>query len=323
MFAIHTWKFIADSLLKKREVMLLCVVESKGSSPGRQGFMMAVASNKKMHGTIGGGIMEEKFVELALKKLIDESTEMPKVKKQIHNKKVAKNQSGMICSGEQSIAMYHFKSTDIEVVKSIVECLSQKKNGRFTLTESSIDFSSKIPASDYSLKIVSESKFTYQEKVGFKNELYIVGAGHCSLALSKLFSDMDFRIHLYDNRENLNTLNHNTFAHQVIIVDDYSKMSKRIQSGKNKYVVIMTVGYRTDELVLKSLINNDFAYIGMLGSKAKIKKLFTQLKDENVDQEKLKKVHAPIGINIKSETTTEIAISIAAELIAVKNKIIK
>src|SRR5688500_2407862 len=107
---IRTWKLIAKSLDQRIPVTLLYVLESSGSSPGRQGFFMAVNANGEMEGSIGGGIMEHKFVELAKEKLknkelnIEQGTrisERGSIKKQIHDKSVATNQSGMICSGEQ------------------------------------------------------------------------------------------------------------------------------------------------------------------------------------------------------------------------------
>src|SRR5688572_32457844 len=101
----NTWQFIFDNIENGIPVMLLYVLESHGSSPGRQGFFMAVNANKEMEGSIGGGIMEHKFVEMAKEKL-QAASDKPQVKKQIHDKAAAKDQSGMICSGEQTIFIY-------------------------------------------------------------------------------------------------------------------------------------------------------------------------------------------------------------------------
>src|SRR5215210_8695139 len=97
---IATWKLIANSLERNTPVMLLYVLESKGSSPGRQGFFMAVNAKGEMEGSIGGGIMEHKFVEMAKEKLRAASSELRvgQLKRQLHDKSAAKNQSGMICS---------------------------------------------------------------------------------------------------------------------------------------------------------------------------------------------------------------------------------
>ena len=85
-------------------------------------------------------------------------------------------------------------------------------------------------------------------------------------------------------------------------------------------MVIMTFGYRSDDIALRALLKKQFKYIGMLGSRNKIEKMLKEYRSENIDESLLKQVHAPIGLQIKSQTTDEIAISIAAEIIAVKNK---
>ena len=112
----------------------------------------------------------------------------------------------------------------------------------------------------------------------------------------------------------------NNFADEKIIVGNYAKVDEYINDANNDFVVIMTVGYRTDKIVLKQLINKDFFYLGLMGSDKKIDTLFAELKDEGISLEKLKQVFTPIGINILSKTTHEIAISIAAEIIKEKNK---
>ncbi len=105
------WNLISKSLKEKIPVMLLYVVESHGSSPGRQGFFMAVTAEGTMEGSVGGGIMEHKFVEMAKQMLKDHSKEIL-LKKQVHDKNVEANKSGMICSGEQTILLYIIQKKD-------------------------------------------------------------------------------------------------------------------------------------------------------------------------------------------------------------------
>jgi xanthine dehydrogenase accessory factor len=165
-----------------------------------------------------------------------------------------------------------------------------------------------------------DGEFLLIEKTGYKNYLHIVGGGHCALALSKIMRGMDFYIHLYDDRAGLNTMDLNEFAHQKTIVPGYSSLTGLIEGGNNVYVVIMTFGYRTDDEALRALLGKTFKYIGMLGSKNKIEKMFTGYHAENIDAAVLADIHSPIGIQIKSQTPEEIAVSIAAEIIAIKNK---
>jgi xanthine dehydrogenase accessory factor len=315
---LSTWQLIRRSLQNNIAVMLLYVLESKGSSPGRQGFMMAVNAAGEMNGSLGGGIMEHKFVEMAKAKLQQDAKEIS-VHHQIHDKSVAKNQSGMICSGEQTIFLYTVKKEEARAIENIISLLQQNKNASLHLSANGIAFSESIPKKNYELQLKGADDFSFTEKLGYKNILYIIGGGHCSLALSQLMSGMDFYIHLFDHRDELNTMEQNHFVQEKKVLNDFTELSSLIPSAENSFIVIMTFGYRTDADALKALAGKDFAYLGVLGSKNKIKKMFEQLAEEGVDKAWLKKLYAPIGIPIKSQTPEEIAVSITAEIIKVKN----
>jgi len=315
---LPTWQLIQQSLQNNTAVMLLYVLESKGSSPGRQGFMMAVNAKADMSGSLGGGIMEHKFVEMAKAKL-QQQEEAASVHLQVHDKTVAKNQSGMICSGEQTIFLYTVKKEEGTAVSNIISVLQQNKNASFTLTPGGIGFSNELPVKNYQLSITGEDDFIFTEKIGYKNKLIIIGGGHCALALSQLIGSMDFYITLYDHREALHTMEQNHFVQEKKLLYDFSELDTLVSSSANTFVVVMTVGYRTDAAALKALAGKSFAYLGVLGSKSKIDKMFAQLAAEGVDRSWLNSVHAPIGLPIKSQTPEEIAVSIAGEMIGVKN----
>ncbi len=315
---IRTWQLVVNSLKGNVDVVLMYVLESKGSSPGRQGFFMVVNASGEMSGTLGGGIMEHKFVELARTHLKNTGGEAA-LYKQVHSKSAIKNQSGMICSGEQTIFLYKVQQKDAEHISNMIASMQQNGNGTFHLNQQGILFSSSAPSFEFYFKLNSETDFLYLEKTGYKNELYIIGAGHCSLSFSQLISQMDFRTYLFDDRPGLNTFEQNDFVHYKTIVDDYSKLSEIIPSGNNVYVVIMTYGYRTDRIALNALLDKEFKYIGLLGSKSKIIEMFADFKKNGATEEKLQKIHAPVGIQIHSQTPEEIAVSIAAEIIQIKN----
>lgn len=317
---MNVWQFISAKHSSSIKVVLLYVLKSEGSSPGRQGFAMAVAGDGDFFGTIGGGIMEHKFVEMAKAELRSQASGAD-IYKQIHDKSVAKNQSGMICSGEQTVLVYHVQDKDIAHIYALIASLAENKNGTLKLTKDSINFSTDIPPANYFFEQQGEEEFLFIEKTGYKNQLHIIGGGHCALAFSKLMSRMNFYIHLYEEREGLNTMEQNSFVHEKVIVDSYASLKNYIHGGENVYVVIMTFGYRSDDTALRALLGKQFKYIGMLGSKKKIEKMFNEYKAENINAEELKTIHSPIGIQIKSETAEEIAVSIAAEIIGVKNRV--
>jgi xanthine dehydrogenase accessory factor len=313
------WELIADSLRQKIPVMLLYVLESKGSSPGRQGFFMAVNANGEMEGSIGGGIMEHKFVEMARERLKAQDTRHKEIRKQIHDKSVAKDQSGMICSGEQTILLLPLQLKDADTIGRIISSLGKNQTATLVLSPSGIDFNETIPASNFEFSFNSEDDWLFKEKTGYKNQLTIIGGGHCGLALSKLMSAMDFYIRIYDDRGNLKTMEANEWAHEKHLVSDYTELKEMIADGSSHYVVIMTFGYRTDDTALRALLGKNFKYLGLLGSKSKIEKMFAGYQAEGIPESELKKIHTPIGISINSQTPEEIAISIAAEIIQLKN----
>lgn len=312
------WHFILKHINRSQSVILLCVVESHGSSPGRQGYKMAVTS-EDIYGSIGGGIMEYKFVEMAKEKLLSNSND-PLIRKQIHNKSAKMNQSGMICSGEQTIALFHLSIEHSIVIEKIINCLENNLYGLLKISSKEFSFLENENEPVYYFQMKSEDDWQFMERMGHKNHLYIIGGGHCALALSKIMSQMDFYIHLYDDRRDLNTFIQNTYVKEKKVISDYSLLMDLIPSGTHIYTVIMTFGYRTDDIALRSLIDKDFKYLGVLGSQSKMEKMFEEWRKDNLSELKLNKLFAPIGVPIHSQTPEEIAVSIAAEIISVKNK---
>ena len=313
------WSFIQQQSTQGLKVILLQVLESQGSSPGRQGFRMAVDETGQMHGSIGGGIMEHKFVEMAKVRLLEEVEERS-VHRQIHDKTAPKNQSGMICSGEQTVLLYTIQENDREAIDNVIEAVSNRQPGTIRLSPNGIDFDKDEFSEMFSYSFQSENEWLYREKIGFQNNLFIVGGGHCALAFSKVMAMMDFHIHLFEDRENLNTVQQNAFVHEKTIVSSYEEIHDLIPADPSSYVVVMTFGYRSDDLVVRSLRGKEFGFFGVLGSKKKIEKMWADYRAEGFDEKWLKSISAPVGIPIKSQTPEEIAISIAAEIIQVKNR---
>ena len=317
MTDLKLWQFVLSQLETGESVILMCVLESHGSSPGRVGFKMAI-SHERLVGSIGGGMMEHKFVELAKERLLVEEDDVL-LRKQVHSKSAKLNQSGMICSGEQTIYLAPIKNDDIDTVKLLINSLQRSQHGTLTLSPIGLQFSI-IPIKDnYFFEMKSESEWKYKERTGYKNVLYIVGGGHCGLAFSELMSKMDFYIHIFDDRAGLNTMVENHFVNAKTFLKDYSELTELITGGENVYVAIMTFGYRSDNLALRALINKDFKYLGVLGSQTKMDELFKEWKKDGLSLKKLEKIHSPIGLSIKSQTPMEIAVSIAGEIIKVKN----
>jgi xanthine dehydrogenase accessory factor len=324
-FEVEIWRFVAERLERRANVMLLVVAESSGSSPGRQGYKMAVGSDGELIGSIGGGVMEVSLVEQS-RALLSEpnagqigSTSF--LKPQIHQKDKP-NSSGMICSGRQTVIFKMLCADDLDAVKSAIDSVSDHRGD--ILQIGSDKFAVGPPEggaqnAGFVFESGSEGAFRYEERLGHRNELYIIGGGHCALALSELMSKLDFYIRLFDDRPELNTLDKNHFAHEKQIIDGYESIGEFVPTSPDAYVVVMTLGYKFDEIVIRQLIHKDFKYFGVLGSKAKMATLLTNLKDEGFPADRLDRIRTPIGLPINSHTPEEIAVSIAAEIISVKN----
>jgi len=314
---LEIWQFAADKLKQNESVALLIVAQSSGSSPGRQGYKMAVAKDDLV-GSVGGGVMEVRLAELAKERKKIKGASESAIVEQIHRKN-SPNKSGMICSGKQTIVLRRLDSSDLKTVRGIIDALENHcpqtlhvSNSRFEISNHRADF-------DFNFEQSGENDFLYQEKLGFKNRLFIVGGGHCALALSELMSKMDFYITLFDDRPNLNTLSKNEFVHRKQIIESYKQIGEFIPPGANHFVVVMTLGYASDEIVIRELLDKKFKYFGALGSPGKMKTLLKQLKKDGFPEEKLNRLRTPIGLPINSRTPEEIAVSIAAEIIRVKN----
>ena len=295
--------------------MLLCVLESKGSSPGRRGFKMAVCADGDFTGTIGGGIMEYKLVEKA-KSLLKKRNTANFIMHQYHDKEHTTSQSGMICSGSQAVAFIYLKDADADLMKHLANHSPKENHLSFKLSSSGIGLTETAHAG---FIYKNKNEWLYEEPLFQQPVLHVIGGGHVSFALCELMQMLGFYIKVYDDRPGLNTLQANRFANEKILVN-YDKINDYLNIAPTDYVVIMTIGYRTDKIILQQLLGEEIYYLGMLGSERKIESMFSEMREEGVKDELLKKVFTPIGINIFSQTTKEIAVSIAAEIIREKNK---
>jgi len=315
----NVWQLIYDCLHKDIPVVLLIVVESDGSTPGRVGFKIAVAADGTSAGTIGGGTLEYQFIKKAQASLKNGDS-VPVLLRQIHNHEATTNRSSMICGGMQTIVLFPCQKSEFATLQRLVQSLENRERGTLHLSPAGISFTpNQHNAEHYQFRFDAENEWLYEEKVGLMNTAYIIGGGHVGLALSRILAMLDFYIVVLDERADVNTLKNNTVAHEKITVS-YQEIRQHIPDGSQNYAVIMTPNHQADKRVLRQLLDKKLCYLGMMGSASKVNEIFEELRHEGVSSARLQQLHAPIGLSIKSHTPTEIAISIAAEIIAVKNK---
>ncbi len=149
-------------------------------------------------------------------------------------------------------------------------------------------------------------------------EVYIFGAGHVGYFLGRMAHETGFRVHVIDDREKF--ANSERFGDGVdVVVEDIPTWLQSHQLPPTAYAVIVTRGHTHDLDALRALVSSQLRYVGLIGSRAKVKRIFDALRDEGMSPEGLKRVHAPIGLDIGAITPQEIAVSILAEVIAVKH----
>jgi xanthine dehydrogenase accessory factor len=146
--------------------------------------------------------------------------------------------------------------------------------------------------------------------------LYIFGGGHVSLSLSRAAHQTGFEIIIVDDRESF--ANRERFPMAAEIHASFEDAFEKIVPNSSSYLVIVTRGHKDDMRVLKWAAGTAARYIGMIGSKRKVLSVYRALEKEGISSESLGKVHAPVGLEIGAQTPEEIAISIVAELVAVR-----
>jgi xanthine dehydrogenase accessory factor len=149
-------------------------------------------------------------------------------------------------------------------------------------------------------------------------DVYVFGAGHVGHSLARMAHEAGFHVHVVDDREKF--ANSERFAPDVKVhVSDIPEWLSAHALPPTAYAVIVTRGHRHDLDALRALASRQLRYVGLIGSKAKVKRVFDALLEEGLSPDLLRRVHAPIGLDIGAVTPQEIAVSILAELIAVKH----
>ena len=304
----NPWRHALDALRDDRKAVLVFVVDHSGSVPGVTGTHIVVTDDE-FSGTIGGGAAEQQLLERAA---------AHEGEGEIAHFVHTPSGGGTLCSGTQDFAVISLSRNDEMAVQSIVEALEHDRTGTLRLTRNGVDFElGETRPHSFSER---DGFWEYSGPVGLEDTLHIVGGGHVALALSRVMATLPFRIAVFDNREDLPTMAANRWAHEHHVVD-YSDIAAHVPGGPRSWAVIMTFGHDHDREVLEGLLEKGLAYLGLMGSKAKIRQLFAAMVEDGTPESALECVRAPIGISIGSHTPEEIAVSVAAEIIAVRNRV--
>jgi len=147
--------------------------------------------------------------------------------------------------------------------------------------------------------------------------VYVIGAGHVAMPLARVAKIAGFEVAVLDDR--IKYANRDRFPEaDVVKAGPITDLAEEFSYGDNAYIVIVTRGHALDEEALRTFIRYETAYLGLIGSVSKIETIFERLENDGVSREKLDGVHAPIGLDLGGGSPGEIAVSIVAEMLAVR-----
>jgi xanthine dehydrogenase accessory factor len=228
---------------------------------------------------------------------------------------------GLICGGAVEIFIEPRPELNAAIWKELAHPPSRRMELRVTIASpnpTDVGEASYGPVSAIQHPASSIQHRDYVEIISPKPVLLIAGAGHVGHATAKMAAMVDFDVVVIDDRASYANRERFPEAKQIIVAPP-AEAVREFPIHEDTYLCLITRGHRNDAQVLHECLASTAAYIGMIGSKRKIRKIFDEFLREGIATEKqLKRVHAPIGLDIGSETVEEIALSIVAQLVQVR-----
>lgn len=291
--------------------ILVTIIESKGSSPRGAGSFMIVDETGRLSGTIGGGMLEYQAIKIAM-------THMEQGVGAVKRYTLRQEESaelGMVCGGEVEVLFTYLEPSRVhlQILENIQESFQENQSGWLVLPlegKSIAYYSEKYPE-----ELEKEEHYIYH--MAEESRVYIFGGGHLAQELVPVLTHLGFRCVVTDDREDFATRALFPKAEEVH-VRQYTELKGKYQITPRDYIIAVTRGHLGDFHVQEFALQTQAYYIGVVGSKRKIKNAQAKLLEMGYEHKDLDRVTAPIGLDIKSETPAEIAISIAAQLVLVR-----
>ena len=161
-------------------------------------------------------------------------------------------------------------------------------------------------------------KDVFRERIGRQLKLIVCGAGHVSIPIIKIGKMLGFAVTVLEDRPKFAD-NARTAGADRVICERFENALEMISGDQDSWFVIVTRGHRYDRVCLEQILHKTSAYVGMMGSRRRVAIVKEQLEESGIAKETLDEVHTPIGLKIGAETPEEIAVSVMAEIIQVKN----
>ncbi len=339
-----------ESLESSDRVAVATIVRTRGSSPREVGARMLVRPDGGTEGTVGGGCGEAEVWRAALEVMEDAQPRMVVV--DLTNE-IAMSSDG-VCGGILDIFVEPWQRNGTDLAATLRECVANRRAAVLAtvvsrsrglpvaLGEKLLVVDGRLQESGFGWDLLRQRvteeipsivaggesawrTFAFEAaQVGVYFELavprptlVIVGAGHVAMPIAEVGRLLDFEVVVVDDRASFATRERFPQADRII-VDDFLHALDQVEITPSTYVVLVTRAHTHDVHVLRHIVTKPAGYIGMIGSRRRVFAVFKLLREEGVPLDDLMRVHAPIGLDIKTETPGEIAISVGAELLKVR-----
>jgi xanthine dehydrogenase accessory factor len=349
----HIYYQIADFLSFPSPLVLATIIRTSGSTPQKEGNSVVFGKDGILSGTIGGGVLEGRVQKLAENIM---NTGISGVYNFNLDYDVFHDEDA-ICGGQATVLTDAAPQNHIPVFNELKDSLEKGEPGvmltvikkmaehraeiqKFWITEGNATplpekykdkaesaiqklLSKGTPGDTTNMELYvpgeKEGRILFFEAIFPLPKLVIAGAGHIGKALAAMGKLLDFNVTVIDDRSEFANAKNIPDA-DLLIVDDIGKAMSGLRKTRDTFIVIVTRGHKDDEKALKTCIGAEVAYTGMIGSHHKVALMrnnFIQNGWATADQ--WAAIHTPIGLDIKSKTVWEIVVSIAAQLILVRN----
>lgn len=298
-----------------RRCVLCLVVGSRGSTPQEPGALMLVDDAAMCFGTIGGGCVEAQVRRDAFD-VLSRDAAGPLRFKLNHDYGW---DDGLICGGTLEVIVAPPPPPD-RLARVIADIEGRIETG-LDLTIDSNPTDAAKNASEHTPEHATRlttAPATYRLRIPPRDRLYIAGAGHVGQAVARLALALEFEVHVFDDRADL--MAQTLPSDATPVAGEIADRLAKAPIDASTYCLIVTRGHRHDEQALKAVVDRGAAYVGMIGSRRKVKLIFDDLTAMGVPRAALATVHAPVGLDIGGVTVEEIAVSIAAELVQVRRR---
>ena len=318
---------IAGACRAGEPLVLVAVAESKDSTPRKAGTLMLVSADGLVCGTIGGGALEAHGIACARRLLGGKAHRFESMG--------LEERLGMVCGGGVAVQFQYLPAGEQRIIAVLRDLIEADGGNRDTWLLRRIE-GEQVTAMGLAdrtgprhldilpeeLELLCGNQAVFARKwlsipVVKAGRTYLFGGGHVSQALVPVLASLGFRPVVYDDRPE--------FADPALfpkaektLCGDFARLSEQVTVTPEDYVVVMTRGHQADYEVLTQVLRSGAKYLGCIGSKRKLALCRERLLAAGFTDEEYARLHAPIGLAIGAQTPEEIAVSVAAEMIAVR-----